>query len=327
MRNSNNKPIARSTIYRILIDPFYYGEFEYPKGSGNWYIGKHKPMITKEEYDKIQILLGRKGKPRPKKHQFAFTGLMKCGECGASITAEHKTKKQKNGNIHFYTYYHCTKRINKNCTQKCIRREDLEKQIKNTLETITIPPEFHEWALDVLKKENESESQDRNKILNSQQKAYNLCVKKIDNLIDMRASEIINDVEFKKKKREAEKEKRKFRELLDDTDNRIDNWLDRAEYFFDFAKNAKQSFDNGDLEIKRQILSTLGSHLLLKDKKLNIQLEEHFIPMQKAAQEVQVIHKGLEPLENGLNKQKLGHLYARSRVLLSGLDSNQQPIA
>jgi len=60
LRNQYGRKVARSTIYRIFTDTFYYGEFEYPKGSGNWYKGKHKAMITYAEYDRIQELLGKK---------------------------------------------------------------------------------------------------------------------------------------------------------------------------------------------------------------------------------------------------------------------------
>ncbi len=49
-------------------------------------------MITPEKYDKVQILLGRKGRPRPKKYNFAFRGLIRCGECGAMVTAEEKNQ-------------------------------------------------------------------------------------------------------------------------------------------------------------------------------------------------------------------------------------------
>lgn len=47
------KKLARSGFYRTLYNSFYYGWFEWPKGSGNWYKGKHKPMITRDEYDRI----------------------------------------------------------------------------------------------------------------------------------------------------------------------------------------------------------------------------------------------------------------------------------
>jgi len=49
-------------------------------------------MITQDEYDRVQVLLGRKGNPRPKKHNFAFRGLIRCGECGATVTCEEKNQ-------------------------------------------------------------------------------------------------------------------------------------------------------------------------------------------------------------------------------------------
>jgi len=89
MKRRGNKPLSRSTIYRIFTDKFYTGLFEY---RGKTYQGKHEPMITLEEFDKVQILLGREGKPRPKTHEFPFTGIIRCGECGSFITAIEKTK-------------------------------------------------------------------------------------------------------------------------------------------------------------------------------------------------------------------------------------------
>ena len=63
-------------------------------------------MITKEEFDAIQVILGRTTTERPKHYDFAFRGLMICGECGAAVTAEHKYKHQKNGITRHYIYYH-----------------------------------------------------------------------------------------------------------------------------------------------------------------------------------------------------------------------------
>jgi len=185
-RMPNGTKMSRSTFYSVIGNPFYYGYYEYPKKSGIWHKGKHPAMITKDEYDQIQNMI-RPDNIKPMKHVFAFTGLIKCGECGATITAEHKTKRQINGNVHYYTYYHCTKRINKNCSQRVIQVQDLEKEIAEILGGLTIPPEFNEWAMSWLKDENHKEADDRNDILDTQQKSYNECVKKIDNLIDMRA--------------------------------------------------------------------------------------------------------------------------------------------
>jgi len=105
LRSRQGKKVSRSNVYRIFVDPFYYGKFEYPKGSGDWYNGLHKPMITKEEFGRIQVLLGNKHSTRPKAYEFAFRGPVRCGECGALITAEHKVKRQKNGVVRQYVYY------------------------------------------------------------------------------------------------------------------------------------------------------------------------------------------------------------------------------
>ena len=85
--------------------PFYYGWFEFPKGSGQLYRGKHQPMITEAEYDRVQMLLGRKGNPRPRTHGiFPFTGLIRCGECNGMVTAEEKHQLIC-GNCHFKFAY------------------------------------------------------------------------------------------------------------------------------------------------------------------------------------------------------------------------------
>lgn len=110
--------ITRSSIYRILTNPFYYGYFEY---NGKLYKGKHEPMITEDEYWRVQSLLGKKGRPRPKNHHFAYGGMMiKCGECGSAITAEEKIKTNKtNSKVRNYIYYRCTK---KQQDHKCSQR-------------------------------------------------------------------------------------------------------------------------------------------------------------------------------------------------------------
>ena len=62
--NRKGEKINPNSIYQILRNPFYYGKFEYPKGSGNWYKGKYEPMITKKEFDKVQTLISNHSKTK-----------------------------------------------------------------------------------------------------------------------------------------------------------------------------------------------------------------------------------------------------------------------
>jgi len=305
------KELHRSKFYKVFTNPFYYGYFKY---NGKIYKGKHEPMITENEFYRAQTILGNRSKTHSPCN-FAFTGMIRCGECGSMITAENKIKRQKNGNIHYYTYYHCTKRSVPSCSQKCIRKKELEKQIINILEKIKIPPSFYEWIIKQIHLETEKESEDRNKILNEQQKEYQSCTRKIDNLIEMRAGEEINQEEFLKSKTELMKEKARLQELLQDTDNRTTNWLVRAENLFNFAKNAKEAFENGDLKKKKEILACLGSNLVLKDKELSISIEKPLILIEKAAEEIEAIHQRLEPVKSAEDKGFLADYYSKSAIL------------
>ncbi|MEI6843215.1 MAG: recombinase family protein [bacterium] len=311
----SGKKISRATVYRIFSNPFYYGRYEYPLRSGKWYDAIHTPMMTAEEYDKLQFLLGKKGKPRPKTHIFDFTGMMRCGECGASITAETKIKKQKNGNIHSYVYYHCTKRVNPNCTQGSIEEKELKKQITTEIKSIEIPPEFHSYAMKWFKKENEKEVDGRNAVIKANEKAYKACLAKIDGLTDMRAGGEISAEEFAERKIKFLAEKKQLDNLFGDTSKRVDRWLNTADEMLTFIEGAKYKFDTGTIETRRSILSTLGSDLILKDKILSIDIEKSLFPIKRVSKTLGKIKERLEPVKNGDKQRDFDRLCSQNLVM------------
>ena len=128
--STSNKPLTLSNIYRLLTLPFYYGVFEYPAGSGNWYTGKHTPIITRELFEKANEQLKRDKITRGESKEFAFTKLMTCGLCGSGITAQEKFKTLKsNGLTVRYVYYGCTRGKDLHCKNPNIREEELVKQL------------------------------------------------------------------------------------------------------------------------------------------------------------------------------------------------------
>ncbi len=309
--------LSDTNLYLIFNNPFYYGQFEYPKNSGNWYKGIHEPMITEDEFDRIQIILGNRSRPRPKARIFAYTGLIRCGECKSMITAEKKTKRQKNGNIHFYTYYHCTRSQNKNCAQKSVEEKELEKQIAKTLDRVEIPEDFHFWAMKWYRQANVQEAMSRKVMLSQYQKSYKACTNKVDALIDMRAGGEINEQEFREKKSKAVKDKLKLEELLADFGDRVNKWLDKADKLFKFSEEAKISFADDGIETRHDILADLGSNLCLKDKLLDVSTEKPILLMQELSHEVKLIHSSIEPREIPLSKTETERLYARNPVVVA----------
>src|SRR3989344_2107844 len=139
VRSIYGNHIHKDCVKNILSNPFYYGHFRY---NGEIHEGRHTPIIEKRLFDKVQKVMIERGHPQkaviePK----PLCGLLRCGTCGMMITGEDKVKKQcKNGNIHRYVYYHCTKKSKTiKCAEPCIREEALAEQLSDMLSRYAMP--------------------------------------------------------------------------------------------------------------------------------------------------------------------------------------------
>ena len=297
--------MALSALYKIFTNPFYYGWMERSEGK---FPGRHEPMITKNEFDHAQVILGERGKPRPKRHSFAFTGMIRCSECGAFITAEEKTNRYG----YHYTYYHCTKRKpDTHCSQRSVELEELEKQIARYLDRITISDTFKDYALKYLQEVHKKEVGTRTDMQKAQQKAYNQCINELDNLTKMRLRDLLTDEEFSEQKAKLLKERAHLKEKFEDTEHRVDSWLALSEKAFTFANRAKHWFENGSLEDKKVILEALGSNLFLKDKKLFIQAKKPIVSLEQMLVSIRDENDPLEPFNNGSVERKLELFFRR----------------
>ena len=134
---TGKKGLTLSNIYQILQNPFYYGVFEYPVKSGNFYTGKHTPLITKEIFDQVQEQV-RSQVVRSEGKEFAFTKMMTCGLCGSGITADEKFKKLRDGSVNRYVYYGCCRSKDRNCKGGYINEEDLLTQFEQLLDIVDL---------------------------------------------------------------------------------------------------------------------------------------------------------------------------------------------
>jgi site-specific DNA recombinase len=143
----SGNPIPVSTLQTILRNRLYTGWFEW---NGTIYQGKHEPLVSVELWERVQGMLdGRSAsKHRRMSHDFAFSGLIACAQCGCSVVGE--IKKQK------YIYYHCTGYADKcrgepaTCRRKYVREEVLEQQFTAMLGRLRFDGEVLEWVRQAL---------------------------------------------------------------------------------------------------------------------------------------------------------------------------------
>jgi site-specific DNA recombinase len=333
MRRKGSMPFARSAIYKIFTRPFYYGRFEYPKGSGRWHQGKHEPMITEAEYDRVQTLLGRDGNPRPRVHGvFPFTGLIQCGDCHGMVTAEEKhqlicsncrlkfayrrkdtcprcqilIQKMVGPRFVSYIYYHCGKSKNPHCPQKCVSAANLEKQIDQYLSQIQISERFKAWAIKYLHELHENERASQKEVSESQQRTYQECLRRIGNLLKLKTSpnnsdaSLLSDEEYARERLQLLKEKAELEELLEGEGQHAEESLDSSEKTFEFASMVRDRFAKGDPDTKKAILAAVGSNFTLMDRKLSIQAKKPLLLLEMSLSPERERTDRFEPDKTGL---------------------------
>ncbi len=352
MGKLGGKPLMRSKIYTILSDPFYYGLFEYPRGSSLWYKGAHEPMITEEEYNRVQILLGRRGRPKSQKKSFPFTGLIHCGECGGMVTAEEKHQlicpqcrfkfaylnkdscprcgvmvdKMENPTFLHYTYYHCTKKKDPSCSQGAVEAGSLNEQIESYLGRIQISERWMNPIIRELQRLHEQEILREEIIRVSQQKVHEECVKRLENLVALKTSpqnidgSLISDMEYAQQRQVLLKEKTFLEEQRKNLNFVADKRLEFSERIFRFACYAQQWFVRGNNEQKRAILTSVGSNLTLMDKKLSIEAPKPFQIVEESISSLTVGKTWFEPEKNGVTLRKNDAFASENPSGLGGKD-------
>ena len=218
----------RSSIYYMFANPRYAGQVPDPYQPGVFHKANYQPMITMEEYDQVQRILGKKGKPRfSASRQFALRGLIKCGDCGCSVTAETKQKTLANGEVHHYTYYHCTGRGKKPCKQRgSTREEDLFNQLNELLDDYDLTPKLYEWGMQALNEMAKKEVAERNDVQVMQFESITTIQTKLDKLLDLVTDGVITADQYKvkiKSLNEALKE-RQYEQV--EMADRVKNWYE-----------------------------------------------------------------------------------------------------
>ncbi len=135
----SGKSLSLGTLYTVLNNPFYCGVFEYPRKSGNWYVGKHPALISKDLFEMVRKKITEETKPRKKTDGFAFLRMMTCSECGSGITAIEKEKIMKTtGQSQIYRYYVCSRSRDRRCKNPYIREDALVEQLCGLIDEIEI---------------------------------------------------------------------------------------------------------------------------------------------------------------------------------------------
>jgi len=203
----------------------------------------------------------QKAKPVKENHFFAFRGLLKCGECGASITSE----RQKG-----HTYYRCTKKMSI-CTQKYIREEKLANQLQAFMQHVSIDDELATKMSTYLKGQAEldkSSTLAATSLLES--KIANIKIK-LDRLLDAHLDGTIDKEIYTAKKEQLLNTKIQNEQQLQEIKKNGNRWLELSLQLISDAKLAKKNTLTENFEELRNFIKKIGSNLEMREQTVGIQ--------------------------------------------------------
>lgn len=139
------KPWGRTSLNKILSNERYRGIYIYE----DIRIEGGIPRIVSDElFYKVQEVITTKKNPRGRHRvtgDYLLTGKLFCGSCGAPMTGYSGTSRS--GDLHFY--YVCqTRRLEKTCKKKNVRRDDIEFSIAKAIQENALRDDTIEWIAD-----------------------------------------------------------------------------------------------------------------------------------------------------------------------------------
>ncbi len=268
-RRSGGVPIALPTVYKILSSPFYAGVLEW---DGKTYPGKHEPMVTLDEFERVQEILGRPGRVRPKHYDFPYTGLIRCGECTLSVTAENKVNRFGSR----YTYYHCTRRRRDYvCRQPSIEARELEGQFLDFLAEVVPPQTVVSYALARVDRLSRAGVDDREAQRRSALRSLASVQTQLRNLTRLRVRDVLSDEDFLRERAELERDELRLRESLERL-SRARSWFEPAREFVLSNAGLISRFERAEPREKRLIVETVGSNPRLRDRTVLLEANKPF---------------------------------------------------
>ena len=264
---SSGKQFPKDQVKRLLTNPFYYGHFRY---AGEVHEGKHTPIMSKKLFDQVQATLAKRG--RPQKGSTApqvFCGLLRCATCDLAITAEKKVKRQKNGNVHEYTYYRCTRKHKSiKCTDPPITELDLAAQLSGILQGYALPKS---WAvrLETMLDADEQKAEQSSAVFvaDAQTRIANL-QSKLQRLLDSYLDQDIDQPTYRTKQAELMSEKKSLEEQVGKLTLASKAWVEPMRHWFKQASDLNEIAKSSEHSaVKDAFLKMDGLNMFLKSKK------------------------------------------------------------
>ncbi len=251
--------MTRSNLYKVFDNPFYVGDFSF---LGKRYAGKHRPMVTRDEFQQVRERIHGPDPTIPKRHVFAFTGLIRCGGCGCMVTAERKVKHYRTTNRTVtYVYYRCTR--SKGCKEPAVTEAYVESEISHRVGQCQLHPTAIAWAKEALEEVPNISHQNPIGQLGTLRSDLVAVQKKLAGLYELRLNGEITADEMQSIRSKFQTEMSRLELAIERTEHLNERHCRTTGSLLAYASDAWMTFANGDDKVKREIARSLAQSYVL----------------------------------------------------------------
>src|SRR3989339_924465 len=274
LKGRRDSLLSVSNFQYLLRNPFYYGLIRY---KGEFFEGKHEPIITKKLFDETQEVMKRKSKPQKadKMKFFLYRGFFHCGECGFTITADKKIKPSGKQ----YVYYYCTKKNpNHICSQNVFTREEkISSQIKEVIQKVSLPDDWADKMLNELEIEKETKAQSSRFFAQKTENEIKAIDEKLEKLMNAYLENALNLAEYREAKNKLVNQKQLLKDKLTAFEQKSNNRFELAAKFINSVKQAEIIALQENPEQGRDFLKKIGSNFRIAERTLSFPLKNAWI--------------------------------------------------
>lgn len=257
--------LSTSQVDQVLRNPFYYGIMKY---KGKLYPHIYKPLISKELFRECEKVREGRSKVYSKetKTEFIFKGLIKCKDCGCSISPEIKKGK----------YVYLRPNTKQGCNCKTIKEEQALEVISSVLKSMSLPEDILKELKNTLKSGIEAKKDFNEASIIALRKRHDEIQKKLDTLLEVRLEQSITKDEYDKKANVLRSEQHNIKTKMDNYIEADKDFAITLEYLLDLASRSYTLFESSGNEQKRKIIKLVFSNLKLNGAKLEYNLNTPF---------------------------------------------------
>ena len=260
----------RSMVHTMLRDRAYIGEIEH---RGQWYPGKHEPLVDRDTWNRVQALLGGHVY---RSHDLTFAGeWMQCAHCGHPITGERKYKRTKQGERE-YVYYRCTYYNVPGHPRTRVTEAALDRQVLDIFQRMRVADEgVRDWFRAVLRSQTQDAQRDTAAQRAELLRQESLLIGQQEKLLNLILNDSINQETFGRKQTEIRDRLASIR-LQMDVLNRSKEMADLALKVFELSQSLTDKWLAADYATKRRILEIVFLNCRLDDVTLVPQMRKPF---------------------------------------------------